>query len=255
MRFFKRLKSQVKRLRGLPPTETLIPGQAPIPLVAYYDELLSYYPNCEMATKQWFIENSREDWVFFDCGANIGYYALLFSRLAPKGCVYAFEPTRTHVMLLQNLRHNGAENVVAEKLALGRVSGRTVARLPRIWGHAWDRGEFEFTTIDDYVRKRRIGRADCIKIDVDSYDFDVLLGAEETLARFRPRLVIELTDVALALRGVFTTEVLAWLATRGYARAIVLDQTNYAFGSPGSTTGGKRSAASLTLDFVSPVRR
>src|SRR6185436_5848589 len=121
--------------------------QPPIPLVAYYDELLSYYSNCEMATKGWFVENAAEDWVFCDCGANIGYYSLLFSRLAPKGRVYAFEPTRTHRMLLDNLRHSGAANVVAERLALGRSSWRIAARLPRIWDHAWDREEFEFTTL------------------------------------------------------------------------------------------------------------
>ena len=246
------LKWQIKRLRGIPPIQTAVPGRPPIPLVAYYHELLSYYPNCEMATKRWFVQNAREDWVFFDCGANVGYYALLFSSLAPKGRVYAFEPTKTHAMLLRNLRHNGAVNVVAERLALGRVGGRTAARLPRIWGHAWEGGEFEFTTLDDYVRNRGIGHVDCIKIDVDSHEFAVLMGAEETLSRFRPRLVIELTDIALTLRGVFSTEVFAWLAAHGYSRATVLDHTNYVFGNAGLTTRGDQAPSSLTLDFEPP---
>ncbi len=222
------LKSRLRRLRGLRPISTEVPGREPITLVDYYDELASYYPNCELDTKRWFVEQAEEDWVFFDCGANVGYYAILFARLAPQGRVYAFEPTSTHAMLLRNVAHAGAGNVVAERLALGARSGVAEASIPRIWGFATDRGSFPFTTVDDYVRERGIARVDCIKIDVDSYDFDVLQGAEKTLERFDPWLVIELTDVALTLRRHFATEVLAWLAARGYGEAAVLDPTNFA---------------------------
>jgi len=79
--------------------ETNVPDSEPIKLIAYYEEFLGYYPNCEMQTKQCFVDNAKQDWVFLDIGANIGYFSILFSRLAPEGKVYAFEPTDTFDML------------------------------------------------------------------------------------------------------------------------------------------------------------
>jgi FkbM family methyltransferase len=242
------LKAIKRGIVGRPPIDTEVPGQPPIRLVAYYDELAGYYPNCELETKRWCVENAKADWVWFDCGANIGYYALLFSRLSPGGRVFAFEPTATHAMLLENLKHHGATNVVAEKLAVGAMSGPTDAAIVRLWGHATDRGSFPFTTVDDYVRENGVWRVDCIKIDVDSYDFDVLRGAEKTLARFDPWIVVELADVALTLRGQFTTEVLRWLATQGYGETRVLEHTNYLFRKRG--TGSPADAWRMSLLFT-----
>ena len=64
---------------------TLVPDHRPIELVAYYPEFVDCYLECELQTKRWFVENMRRDWVCFDVGANIGYYSILFSRLAPEG--------------------------------------------------------------------------------------------------------------------------------------------------------------------------
>jgi FkbM family methyltransferase len=239
-----------RRIVAPAPVWTEVPGRGPIRLVAYYEELAGYYPNCELKTKRWFVENAGRDWVYLDCGANVGYYALLFSELSPEGHVYAFEPTATHAMLLANLRDNAAGNVVAERLALGRASGTAEATLQRLWGHATERGAFPFTTVDDYVRERGIGRVDCIKVDVDSYDFDVLQGAQATLERFDPWIVVELTDLALTLRGQFTTEVLRWLAARGYGEGRVLEEANYLFRRRGLGDSGG-DGPRLTLRFES----
>lgn len=241
------LRAIKRGIVGRTPIDTEIPGREPIRLVAYYDELAGYYPNCELPTKRWCVENAQRDWIWLDCGANIGYYTLLFSRLSPDGRVFAFEPTDTHAMLLTNLLHHAATNVVAEKLAVGATSGATEAAIVRLWGHATDRGSFPFTTIDDYVRDKGIERVDCIKIDVDSYDFDVLRGAEKTMDRFDPWIIAELADVALTLRGQFTTEVLRWLAAKGYGEALVLEHTNYLFRKRG--TGSPADATRMTLLF------
>ena len=51
-------------------------------------------------------------------------------------------------------------------------------------------------------------RLDCVKIDVDGFDLEVLKGARETLLRFDPWLVVELNH-ALATRGQSVSEALA----------------------------------------------
>ena len=47
------------------------------------------------------------------------------------------------------------------------------------------------TTIDDFCRESGIV-PDWILIDVEGYEYEVLLGAAETLRRHRPRVLVEL---------------------------------------------------------------
>lgn len=217
---------------------TLVPGQAPIELVAFYPEFVDYYPNCELQTKRWFVEHIQPDWVIFDIGANIGYYSILFSRLAPRGRILAFEPTATIDLLRDNLAHHSCDNVEPLQLEVGRRSGRIKDDVYRIWGREPERQEYDFTTVDDFVASRGVDRLDCLKIDVDSFDLEVLHGAAQTLERFDPWFVVELNH-ALAKRGQSLPQALEWLSARGYSEATVLDYENFAF---------KRSAAGATPD-------
>jgi FkbM family methyltransferase len=155
---------------------TRVPDHEDIELRQYYDEFLGYYENCEPETKRWFVHHARPDWVVLDCGANIGYYSILFARLCPRGRVYAFEPTATVEMLRGNLRHARVEErVEIVPKALGSRIGRIEENVYRIWGRPPDRRTYEFTTIDAFVSERSLGVA-AIKIDVDSFDLEVLQG-------------------------------------------------------------------------------
>lgn len=205
---------------------TDIPGKDPIELKSYYHEFAWYYPNCELETKKWFVENAKRDWVYLDCGANIGYYSILFSRLSQDGHIYAVEPTITIEMMMENLAFNHCQNVSAFKLALGQHPGRRVEKIYRLWGSPPEEIEYEFTTIDIWVNELKIEKLDCIKIDVDSFDFEVLLGAEKTLERYDPWLVVELNH-ALGVRGYSNMGALKWLKSHGYDCALVLDNDNF----------------------------
>jgi FkbM family methyltransferase len=227
---------------------TLVPGQRPIELVAYYPDFVDYYPECELQTKRWFVENVCRDWVCFDVGANIGYYSILFSRLAPEGRVYAFEPTDTIELLRKNLAHHDSQNVEPIKVALGAFSGRHTENVFRIWGRPAERKEYDFETIDNIVAKLHIVRLDCLKIDVDSFDFDVLRGGHRTLERFNPRIVIEL-DHALAKRNQSVNQALEWLISRGYESAFITDYENFILHRDTTTSTASRSKSfHLTFD-------
>ena len=213
--------------RARTPIVTLVPDHDPIELVAYYPEFISYYPECEPQTKRWFVENVEDDWVIFDVGANIGYYSILFSRLAPNGKVFAFEPTTTIEFLKTNIAHHGCANVVPLKIALGMRSGKLTENIYRIWGREPERQIYDFSTIDDMAQSLELKRLDCLKIDVDSFDFEVLRGAERSLDKFNPWVLVELNH-ALAKRNQSAAEALEWLTSRGYHTALVLDYDNYA---------------------------
>lgn len=231
-----------------PPIVTRVPGHQDIELVRYYDQFLGYYENCEPETKRWFVEHAQPDWVILDCGANIGYYSILFSRLCPNGRVYAFEPTETADMLLDNLRHCGAlGNVEVLRLALGTQGGHLEESIFRIWGETAERGIYPFTTIDAFVAERRLV-VDAIKIDVDSFDLEVLKGAQHTLVEQDPYVMVELNH-ALAVRQQSVAEALHYMTRLGYGDCESYDRENFMFkrDSPRRAPG-----AEMTIRFAGP---
>jgi FkbM family methyltransferase len=211
-----------------PPLAVNIPGMRPVLLIDYYDKYIDYYPNAEMNTKAWFVENVKADWTIFDVGANVGYYTVMFSRLAPRGRVYAFEPTTTIRMLAHNLEYNrAAENVVLVPQALGNRAGRIKDKVYRVWGGDPEEMVYDFNTVDNFVKQNRL-KVDAIKIDVDSFDFEVLQGAKETIRTQNPHIMVEL-NYALYKRGTEPSHALRWMAEQGYVRTQIYDGENYLF--------------------------
>lgn len=207
-------------------TRTTIPGRPDIELPAFYANFEWYYPKCELQTKEWFVKNAEPDWMYIDCGANIGYYSILFPQLSPQGTVHAVEPTSTADMLEQNVAHNQCNNVTVHRYAMGLSPGRRVEKIFRIWGEAAEELEYDFITLDKFVEQLDLQKLDCIKIDVDSFDFEVLMGGDKILERFDPWLVVELNH-ALGVRGYSNMAALPWLLDRGYRRCLVLDYDNF----------------------------
>jgi FkbM family methyltransferase len=238
--------------RGLPgarpPIVTRVPGHRDVELVRYYDQFLGYYENCEPETKRWFVEHAQPDWVILDCGANIGYYSILFSRLCPNGRVYAFEPTDTADMLVDNLQHCGAlRNVEVLRLALGAKRGDVEESIFRIWGEMPERQIYSFTTIDAFVAERRLV-VNAVKIDVDSFDLEVLMGAEQTLVEQDPYVMVELNH-ALSIRQQSVVEALQYMTRLGYRECESYDRENFMFKrNPASRVRG----AEIAIRFTDP---
>jgi FkbM family methyltransferase len=149
--------------------------------------------------------------VIFDIGANVGAHTLqLAKRAAPNGRVFAFEPAD---FAFEKLRKNLALNPDLEKLtcAYQILLSCENAPLPKpeiyaSWPlrgrgqvHAKHRGRLVPTrkaavdTLDNFVKRERIERLDLIKIDVDGHESQVLAGGVQTLTRFRPVLLLEIS--------------------------------------------------------------
>jgi FkbM family methyltransferase len=139
---------------------------------------------------------------FIDVGANIGYFSLLASRwVGPSGAVYALEPVRaTHARLRRNLALNPTANVTAVQVGASSTPGTAAIALESDAGHAHlvagevgpERLEtITLTTVDAFVTSNRLTRVDVLKIDVEGADFEVIRGAQTTLRRFRPVVLME----------------------------------------------------------------
>jgi len=211
------------------PLNIPIPGHRPIEVVEYYPEFESYYLGAELQTKGWGARNIKQDWVVIDVGANIGYFTILFARLASQGKVYAVEPTRTMDMCQHNVQHAQLTNVVFKKVAIGSKSGTLTDSIYVIWGKPPEKCPYPFLTLDDLVAQEKIDCLDLVKIDTDGFDVEALQGAVKTLREKNPWIIVELNSTALRLRGKKQTDAIAFMKSQGYTSYSVLDGENYLF--------------------------
>jgi FkbM family methyltransferase len=174
------------------------------------------------------------DAIVFDVGAHAGQYTKLFARTAPRGRVYAFEPgSHARAILRAVVWLHRLRNVAISPLALGSAAGVAILTLPVkrrgsvAFGLAhlgpaqerWAEVREELvglTTIDAAVAVLRLDRLDFIKIDVEGWELRLLLGAETTLRRFRPRLLVELSGGHLGRAGDRLADAFALLERLGY---------------------------------------
>ena len=78
------------------------------------------------------------------------------------------------------------------------------------------------STIDEVVAAQRIDRVDFIKADIEGWEMRMLAGAEATILRHHPSLMIEVVGEHLARAGDRSDALFKYLAGFGY-RAYILD--------------------------------
>jgi FkbM family methyltransferase len=148
-------------------------------------------------------ETVKPGMTIIDIGAHIGYYSLLFAKcVGPRGRVFAFEPLPGNFALLQkNVRLNNLRNVHVLNQAVFSCTQEITIAVPddqpnpgngsmhHEAGHKHYR--VEAISMDDFCEKLAL-RPEILKMDVEGTEYDVLIGAKETINRYRPSLLIEL---------------------------------------------------------------
>ena len=138
--------------------------------------------------------------IVIDAGSWIGDFAAYASVRG--ATTYAFEPTDSTFAILQKTAElNG--NIIPVKKGLSdnnngallcvadiRNSGANIMMPNTSVNHDVMSSEVETVRLDDFVRENNIPRVDFIKADIEGYERNMLAGAQETLARFAPKLAL-----------------------------------------------------------------
>lgn len=175
--------------------------------------------------------------VFFDVGAQYGYFSLLASRVVgPSGQVHAFEPAASAFRVLSaNVRKR--PNVWANRLAAfshdatlpfteynvkiagfsslhaGRIDEPTLRQLDSTFNGQRSVYEVQAVSLDSYAQ--RVGVSpDLVKIDAEGAEPDILIGMAQILRTRRPVISLEVGD--WRMRGVGHRSV-QYLIDLGYA--------------------------------------
>jgi FkbM family methyltransferase len=169
-----------------------------------------------------FVENLADGEVFFDVGANVGYYTVLGSRLVGEnGLVVAFEPVARNLAHLYNhVALNKLENVsIIPAACSDEISLAAFSTGPNnAMGHLTD-GNNETpgknlmlvpTVTLDAVAERLGVVPQVLKIDVEGAELSVLRGASSKILPAKPRIFLSLHSETLR------TDCLEYLRKFGY---------------------------------------
>lgn len=147
--------------------------------------------------------------VVVDAGASYGPYSL--AAAAHGAEVHAFEP---ELSVFVDLKRNAEANGFPIALHCAGLWDKTETVDMASYAPHWPPGTitapFQMLTLDSY----RFPRVDWLKIDVEGAEERVLLGAQETIARCRPRVIVEchtfldptLVEKCVALLNGYTIE-------------------------------------------------
>lgn len=178
---------------------------------------------------KWETERLREylpkDGVVIDVGANLGFAALLFAKhVGPGGQIYAFEPSPlAYTKLLEVVEKNQLGNVQCFNLGCGSARREETLLVPASSGNATIRRSglhhaeacreinIQIDTLDHVILPLAL-KIDFLKIDTEGFEDQVLAGAVELVARYRPVVYLELSQEY----GDSSAHAIAWLRARGY---------------------------------------
>jgi len=163
----------------------------------------------EAPLTKFFIKNINEDTVFYDIGANYGFYSCLASEFIKTGQVHSFEPNpEVFVFLEKNTKDYS--NLFLNKKALGSTAGdvslfsATAAGgyrsgpssiIESVTLHDAHSGLYTssmvvpMTTLDNYVSKNK--KPTILKIDVEGAELQVIEGGTNFFKSNSPLLVME----------------------------------------------------------------
>jgi len=155
------------------------------------------------------LKNLKENDIFLDVGANIGYYTNLCGKYLIKGGVIAFEPIKEiYLQNLKSIRKNKLINIKLHNVGCGminetkniyinkdNVGGSSIIEKKQVIENniCWhDRvEEIKVVNLDSFLKNKKI---DFVKIDVEGFEYEVLKGMKMIIKNHHPKILIEFSS-------------------------------------------------------------
>ncbi len=173
------------------------------------------FGNLESGVQEAMVRHLPRGGVFYDIGANLGFFALLGAHLAglDQGRVYAFEAAPDNAEAIrENAALNGIPNVtvIAKAVSSHSGTGRLQVVDDQSWSKLEDYGEHPFTeevidvelvAIDDLLGAGQLRPPTVIKIDIEGAEIAALEGMRKTISDHQPVVICELHDTHREFRA------------------------------------------------------
>jgi len=174
----------------------------------------------------------EEDDVFWDIGANVGYFTLVAATaLAGSGQIVAFEPgNNAYARLTENIALNPYENIKTYPVAVSDREGEAVLHVS---GDIADSSASLFpagaaaageelcrtVALDQFRAAEGLREPTLIKLDAEGAELAVLQGAQRLIAQSSPLFLMEMEEKNLKAAGASKAAIQEFLTGYGYRAA------------------------------------
>jgi FkbM family methyltransferase len=164
----------------------------------YVSRSLELYGEYAKGETELFAQIAGPGMTVVEAGANIGAHSVALAKMCAPGPLYLFEPQqRVFQLLCANLALNGITNARAYPEGLGRKDEVLTLTTPNYAApgnfgsvslkHGGGDARARVAPLDNWG----LDACHVMKIDVEGWEVDVLQGARETIAKFRPAIFVE----------------------------------------------------------------
>lgn len=150
----------------------------------------------------------RQDDVFLDLGANLGYFTMLASSILTSGKVIIFEPNSQNLQLIYaSMLENEARNLVVYPYAVS--DAEKILRFVTVGSNGGVIGEYSkgqeydvlvLSVILDKILKDE-PRIDFVKIDIEAHEPFAVKGMAGLIKKHRPKIVTEFHPWAMRMNN------------------------------------------------------
>lgn len=167
---------------------------------------LRVFKSHEPVTTQLISRELEQGMTCLDIGGNIGYYALLESKIVGKtGKVIAIEPSPENVRYLEkNLKLQNSSNIEVLNIAAGDKDGNlkfliyedaanSCMVIPEGQESKYPGKVIQVPVkrIDSLLQEIPLERLDLVRMDVEGYEFHIFEGMLNTIRKFKPIIQLE----------------------------------------------------------------
>lgn len=149
------------------------------------------------------LELGKQSQRFIDIGANMGFYSLALALENPELSVISFEPQPgVNKRLLENIELNELHNrVTSVNMGLGHQADELTMYIPKFTGtggasfknlHEDEGDACQITVPVGTLDSMGIAVADLLKIDVEGFELNVIIGANDLIVKNKPTIMAEL---------------------------------------------------------------
>ena len=167
--------------------------------------------NWELKTREIWSSLCSKSNTIFDIGANTGIFSVLAKVYNPDSLVYAFEPQPNIYKVLDKNNNLNKFDICCEDKALSSSKGifpfynygwdpfgsgnTTAGSLNQKWRPKNQQTiEVEVITLDDYIDFKKIKKIDLMKIDVETFEAEVIEGYKDNLHMHKPIIILEVQN-------------------------------------------------------------
>ena len=188
--------------------------------ILYKNDVLSKYiyaGRFEWEDQEWIKSFLKPGMVFYDIGANIGFYTFIAAKaVGPTGKVYSLEPAiKTFNQLKENIKVNPS---LADRISAFQVAASNKSEEQEIYVSTGDLAawnslvkpegssgfepeKIQTKKLTELVNENNWAAPNLIKIDVEGWESFVIDGAKEIIETYKPVILIEFTKEHLMRTG------------------------------------------------------